>query len=312
MIGFDIGGTKCAVCIGTEENGVLKVTDRREIATDLRIAPYEMLDKLCALSEDMTEDFTRIGISCGGPLEAKAGVILSPPNLIGWDEVKIVDYLKDRYGGQVRLENDANACAVAEWKYGAGKGTENMIFLTFGTGMGAGLILNGQLYSGTCGMAGEVGHMRVCEYGPVGYGKMGSLEGFCSGGGIARLGALLATERFQRGERVSYCESIEKTGEITAKRIAECAKQGFKDAIRVYDICGEKLGYALAVMIDMLNPERIVIGSIYQRSGQLLQAAMAKVIEREALPLSRAVCEIVPAALKDEIGDYAALAVASL
>ena len=110
------------------------------------------------------------------------------------------------------MQNDANAGAIAEWKYGAGKGYNNLIFLTFGTGMGAGLILNGKLYSGTTDLAGEVGHIRLAEMGPVGFGKAGSFEGFCSGGGIAQLAQIKVREKLQMGEKVSFCESIDDLG----------------------------------------------------------------------------------------------------
>ena len=130
-------------------------------------------------------DISAIGISCGGPLNSKKGVILSPPNLPGWDNIEIVNIIKDRLDVPAKLQNDANACALAEWKYGAGRGSNNMIFLTFGTGFGAGLILDGRLYNGVNCMSGEIGHVRLTEYGPVGYGKAGSCEGYCSGGGIA-------------------------------------------------------------------------------------------------------------------------------
>lgn len=312
MIGFDIGGTKCAVTIGEETEGKLIIKDKRSIPTDHTVSAYEMIDRMCQLAEEMTDDFSDIGISCGGPLNSKIGVILSPPNLPGWDEIRIVDYLKDKYHGRVAIQNDANACAVAEWKYGAGVGTQNMVFLTFGSGLGAGLILDGRLYSGTSDMAGEVGHVRLSEFGPVGYGKAGSFEGFCSGNGIASLGRTLATEKLQMGEAVSYCQDMSQLGDITAKRIAECAKAGHKDAQEVYRICGDKLGMGLSIIIDILNPEVIVIGSVFQRSGELLRETMEARIAAESLFYARNVCKVVPAALTENIGDYAALSVATL
>ena len=112
-----------------------------------------------------------MGISCGGPLDASSGVILSPPNLPGWDNVKIVQMIEEKFGVPCGLQNDANACALAEWRFGAGKGTKNMIFLTFGTGMGAGLILDGKLYAGTNGMAGEIRDPSATE-------KRGRLKAF--------------------------------------------------------------------------------------------------------------------------------------
>ena len=312
MIGFDIGGTKCAVCIGQEINGNLQILDKRSIPTDHSIPPYEMIDRMCALAEEMTDKIDCVGISCGGPLNSKEGIIQSPPNLPGWDDVKIVEYLENQYGCKAYLQNDANACAVAEWKYGAGQGCENMIFLTFGTGLGAGLILEGKLYAGTSDMAGECGHIRLSSFGPVGFGKAGSFEGFCSGGGIAQLGQMMARESLQMGKTVSYCSDIKQLDAITAKSIAECANKGFADAKAVFEVCGEKLGYGLSILIDILNPERIVLGSVFQRSEHLLRESMEQVIQRECLEAASRVCQVVPAQLEENIGDYAALAVASM
>lgn len=308
MIGFDIGGTKCAVSIGKRAGDGIEITDKRKVPTDLSRSPYEMLDALCRMAEEMTNDFSRIGISCGGPLDAARGVILSPPNLPGWDEVKVVEYLRARYHGNVALENDANACALAEWKYGAGRGAENMIFLTFGTGMGAGLILNGQLYRGACGNAGEIGHVRMAPFGPVGYGKAGSLEGFASGGGIARLAATFAEERLQTGTGTAYCRTREELSVITAERVATAAKAGDPTALAVYRTCGEMLGAGLALLVDVLNPEVIVIGSIYTRAGELLREGMERVLQRETLPASLRAVKILPAALGEQLGDVAAVA----
>lgn len=312
MVGFDIGGTKCAVCIGSYDKKEFVIENKKVLSTDFSISPYDMIECMCMAAEEMTDDFSSVGISCGGPLDSEKGIIMSPPNLPGWDNVKIVDYIKNKYGGKVKLQNDANACAVAEWKFGAGIGSKNMIFLTFGTGLGAGLILNSQLYCGTNDMAGEVGHIRLCKSGPVGYGKEGSFEGFCSGGGIAQLGKIYAEERLTNGETVSFCQSHETLDKITAKTIAQKAYEGFEDATDVYKLCGKKLGQGLAVLVDILNPDKIVIGSIYQRAEKLLVHSMKSVLERECLPASLAACSIVPAALGDSIGDYAALSIAAL
>ena len=300
--GIDIGGTKCAVITG-DENGI---TDKIKFSTT---TVNETLENIINAVEKLGAN-DAIGISCGGPLDSKRGVIMSPPNLPGWDNIEIVKMLESKFGVPVGIQNDANACALAEWKYGAGRGAENMIFLTFGTGMGAGLILNGRLYAGTNDMAGEVGHIRIAEYGPVGYGKAGSFEGFCSGGGIAETGKMISRERLQCGGKTAFCKSYTELDNITAKKIAEYAKSGDKDSIKVYDICAEKLGRGLSILIDILNPEKIVIGSVFERSGELLHKKMQEVIERETLFYTRNVCEIVPAALGDEIGDRAAIAVA--
>lgn len=300
--GIDIGGTKCAVVTG-DKNGI---TDKIKFETT-NVA--ETLNNIVQAVERLGAN-NAIGISCGGPLNSKKGIIMSPPNLPGWDNIEIVKMLKKHFGVPVGIQNDANACALAEWKYGAGQGCENMIFLTFGTGMGAGLILNGQLYSGTNDMAGEVGHIRISNFGPSGYGKIGSFEGFCSGGGIAELGKLKAREKLQTGQGAAFCKSLSELESITAKAIADCAKAGDETALEVFDLCAEKLGLGLSILIDILNPQKIVIGSIYERSGELLKEKMQKIIDKEALSYSEGVCQIVPAMLGDSIGDRAAIAVA--
>lgn len=310
VIGFDIGGTKCAVCVGNVVGDRLEITGKRIIPTEHSDTPYEVLEKLCRLTEEMTDDFSLIGISCGGPLDSEKGIIMSPPNLPGWDNIKICDFLRKRYGAEVYIENDANACAAAEWRFGAGRGCDNMIFMTFGTGLGAGLILNGQLYRGANNMAGEAGHIRLSKFGPVGYGKAGSFEGFCSGGGIAQLAKTYAMEKIQLGKEVSFCSDISKLDLVTAKSVAEYANNGECDALEVYEICGRMLGHGLSILIDILNPERIVLGSIFNRAEKLLRASMQETLERECLEASLSVCRILPAELEESIGDYAAFSAA--
>ncbi len=302
-LGIDIGGTKCAVVLGNEKGEILRKVRFETMDKDSTI------EKLIEITREMGE-FQSIGISCGGPLDSKKGVIMSPPNLVGWDNVPICEILRNEFSVPVYLCNDANACALAEWKFGAGKGTQNMVFLTFGTGLGAGLILDGKLYSGTNDMAGEVGHIRLDSFGPVGYGKKGSFEGFCSGGGIAQLGKTLAFEKLQMGESTMFCKNKDDLESITAKSIAESALAGDENARKVYEICGKQLGRGLSVLVDILNPERIVIGSIFQRSEQLLRKYMEETLEEESLSLARKVCEIVPASLEENLGDIAALSVA--
>ncbi|MBL4674721.1 MAG: ROK family protein [Mucilaginibacter sp.] len=315
LLGFDIGGTKCAVLLGEQQGQKIEIISKEAMPTDLPV--YEMIEKLFITAERLLKQLgispdvlTGVGISCGGPLSSKKGVILSPPNLIGWDNIPIVKMAKERFHCAVLLQNDANACAVAEWKYGAGRGHDNLIFLTFGTGMGAGLILNGQLYSGISDFAGEVGHIRLAPFGPVGFGKTGSFEGFCSGGGIAQIGQVKARECLQIGKAAAFCKTPSDLSGITAKSIAEAAFAGDKTAKEVYRICGEYLGKALSLFIDMLNPEMIILGSIYGRAQALLDPALYKVINEEAYFESVTACKIVPAGLSEEIGDIAALSLA--
>lgn len=303
-IGVDIGGTKCSVVYGNSEG---------EIFQKKIFATTNVKENLQEVKESIHGFGTAqaIGVSCGGPLDSQKGQILSPPNLPGWDQIPIADLLREEFGIPVFLKNDADACALAEWKLGAGKGAKNMAFFTFGTGMGAGLILNGELYTGACDMAGEIGHVRMANYGPVGYGKEGSFEGFCSGGGIAQLGMMKARELFQQGKKVSFCKNINELSSITAKEIAEHANKGNKDAMEVYQQCGKMLGQGLAVLIDLLNPERIILGSVYVRSKELLLDTMWEVLQRECLPKSLECCQILPSGLGEKLGDVAALTVAA-
>lgn len=282
--GLDIGGTKCAFVVGTLEG---KVVSRREVATGAYLNWEVLLEALLPEPQEADEGPLAIGVSCGGPLDEEKGLILSPPNLPGWDQVPIVGWLQKRYEVPVFLQNDANACAVAEWLFGAGKGTRNMVFMTFGTGLGAGLILDGRLYRGTKGMAGEIGHVRAKTEGPVGYGKAGSYEGFCSGGGIYQL-----------------------SGGKTAREAVELADTGDERMQEVLRTSAQMLGHCVSILIDLFNPQRIVIGSVFARAERWFREPMEQVIAREALVLSADVCQVVPAALGDQIGDMAALSVA--
>jgi glucokinase len=314
--GIDIGGTKCAANLGLlADDGEITILDKLIIATPAapEAAIGQLLEGLASLlSINEGARLEAIGISCGGPLDSERGLILSPPNLPGWDRIDIVAPFRERFGTAVYLQNDANACALAEWKWGAGKGCSNMIFLTFGTGMGAGLILNGKLYSGTNDQAGEVGHIRLEPYGPIGYGKTGSFEGFCSGGGIAQLAKSMAEQHLKQDMTSLLFTSIDDVPALTAEKVGQAAKQGDELALRIYRHSAQKLGLTLAVLIDILNPERIVIGSIYARQRELMEPSVMEIIEQETLPLSRSVCRIVPAGLGERVGDYASLSVAML
>ena len=316
LLGFDIGGTKSAVIIGREvNNDQIDIIDRIMLYTDKPVD--EMIEMLFAEAENLLhknnvamDDIEGIGISCGGPLDSRRGLILSPPNLPGWDNIPITELAKRKFNRPVLLQNDANAGAVAEWKYGAGKGYQNLVFMTFGTGMGAGLILDGRLYSGTTDLAGEAGHLRLSEMGPAGFGKAGSFEGWCSGGGIAQLAQIKVRQKLQMGEKVSFCNSMDELPSLTAKLVAEAATKGDVTAIDIFNTCGIYLGRGLALIIDLLNPEIIILGSIFGRARHLLENAMHTALQQEAIAASYKACKIIPAALGESIGDMAALSLA--
>jgi glucokinase len=313
LLGIDIGGTKCAVTYGCKEGNDLSVIEKVQFSTAGVTATVENI--ICEIEQLMLKhkltpaNTSAIGISCGGPLDSKSGTIMSPPNLPGWDNIPVVDLISTRFGIVTGIQNDANACALAEWQFGAGKGADNMVFLTFGTGLGAGLILNGKLYTGTNDNAGEVGHIRLSDFGPVGYGKTGSFEGFCSGGGIAQLAQMKILEKRQKGEPVNWAENG-RLDKITARTVSEAAFNGDKLALEIYRISSSYLGKGLAIIIDLLNPEIIVIGSIYTRNKDLMYPYIMEEIEKEALSHASRVCTIKKAKLGEYIGDYAALSVA--
>ena len=314
-LGVDVGGTKCAVVLGNQD---LNILDKVTFPTRTAERGWrEVLDEFILharglLASHGAERLVKTGISCGGPLDSREGIIYSPPNLPGWDAVPVVKIFEEAFGVPAVVQNDANASALAEWMMGAGKGARNMIFLTFGTGMGSGLILDGHLYAGTNDLGGEVGHVRLADDGPVGFNKAGSFEGFCSGGGIARLAQKMAARKMEEGEKVVFCSSPDEIEKITAKDVFMAAQQGDALAQEIVKISSEYLGRGLAILIDILNPECIVIGSIFARNEEMIRPHMERILQEEAIPAALEVCRIVPAKLGDSIGDYAALSVARM
>ncbi len=299
LIGVDIGGTKCAVTLSTCYP--INIIDKISFETKTKDrGPKEIIDEIIFNINNLIDKYKikidAIGISCGGPLNSKEGIILSPPNLPNWDFVPIVKILQDNFCVKTFLQNDANACALVEWKLGAGRNAQNMVFLTMGTGMGAGIIADGKLITGANDNAGEIGHIKLSENGPLGYGKIGSFEGFCSGAGIAKYAKMkLNDEDFE---------------DIDTKTLAERAKKGDEFAKEVFKEVGEKLGEGISIIVDTLNPELIVIGSIFNRCEEFLRPSMEMAIEREALNISKNNLKVVKSELSESIGDYAAVMVA--
>jgi len=294
-VGLDIGGTKCAISTGESADGKIRILSREEFPT-AGLSWQQVLDEFArrieALTSPSSVHLSSIGVSCGGPLDPERGVVMSPPNLPGWDDVPVADFFKERFGVPAALQNDANACALAEYMFGSGRGTRSMVFMTFGTGLGAGIVIDGKLYSGANGNAGEIGHIRLAPDGPVGYNKAGSAEGFCSGSGIAQLA------------------KIRKGLDLSAKEIFSRVRAGDADCMEVFRESAERLGTILAYTIDILNPEVIALGGVFMRNADLFMPIVGPIVEAEALSLAAKACRIVPAELGENVGDYAALAVA--
>jgi glucokinase len=301
IFGLDIGGTKCALVKIAGPGSEIQTACSFQTITVHEVLE-RFFDEIAGLDPGGNPVF---GVSCGGPLDSQRGLIQAPPNLPDWKDIPICSMLEKRFGGEAFLMNDANAGALAEWHYGAGRGTRHMVFLTYGTGMGAGLILDGSLYEGASGLAGEVGHIRLAPEGPIGHGKAGSFEGLCSGGGIALLARAKARE--MNGNVSFNPGSIEA---ISAWHVGNAAAAGDPIACQILARSGRYLGQALALLMDVLNPEAVVLGSIYLRCRPYLEPAMEEALSQEALPQVREACRIVPAELGEEIGSHAAIAIA--
>lgn len=311
LVGVDIGGTKTAVLVSSKVPSVL---ERIEFPTRPAKGPEPTLrligEGIGKLLSKHRVKATAIGVSCGGPLDHVRGIIQAPPNLSTWVDVPIKAILEEQFDVPCRLENDANAGAVAEHRFGAGQGCKNMIFLTMGTGLGAGIITDGHLYHGTNDYAGEIGHVRLTRSGPVGYHKAGSVEGWASGGGMAQV-ATKAVEAARKNKVPTLLMELLKAGKpITARDVAMAASKGDAVAARILRLTGRRLGETLAILVDILNPERIVIGGLAMRLGDTVLGPAREVLKKEALPYSTSVCQIVPAQLDERIGDVAAMCVA--
>lgn len=309
LLGVDIGGTKCAVSLGTPDG---TIEDRLEMPTEPQTGPDAIMARLTSLARELAVSASgpigAVGISCGGPLDTKTGMIHSPPNLPGWEAVPVRRLFEDVFPGvPVFVENDANATALAEWRWGAGVGTRNMVYLTQGTGIGGGLILDGRLYRGTNDLAGEVGHQTILPEGPLcGCGKRGCLEALASGPSIARLAR--ESLHYRRGRRLVEIAGG-RPGEITARHIIEAAREGDAFSRSILEEAGTYLGIGLANIIQILNPERIVLGTIAVHAGDLILEPARRTVAERAWERSRSVCAIVPAALGDRAQDLAAIAI---
>ncbi|HZY63486.1 MAG TPA: ROK family protein [Edaphobacter sp.] len=308
MVGVDIGGTKTAVVLCDQPVHILW---RAEFSTLPEYGPEHAIEKIVALirrgQAETCSQIRSIGVSCGGPLDRLRGVIQCPPNLSTWNGVPVKSILENEFGVPCAVENDADAGAMAEHRFGAGRGCQHLVFLTLGTGLGAGLILNGQIFRGATSMAGEIGHVRLTETGPNRYNKAGSVEGWASGAGMALHAADTIRASMEAGETTLLAGKLPI---VTARDIGLAAAEGDLVAARIIEETGRRLGEALAVLVDILNPERIIMGGLALRFGERLLAPARARMREEALPASAEACSIVTAELGERIGDIAAICVA--
>ena len=255
---------------------------------------FALLHQVCAEYGCAPSEAAALGVSCGGPLDSVTGIVYAPPNLPHWDAVPLKALLEDEFHLPTFVENDANATALAEHRWGAGVGCRDMAFLTMGTGIGAGLILNGELYRGRRDLAGEIGHATVLPDGPpCPCGKRGCLEALASGTAIGRAGR----ERYEDEN-------------VTAETVCVRARGGDPVAQEILGEAARWMGLGLANLLHTLNLERIVLGTLAVHAGDLLLEPIRRETERHCWPRIWEGVAIVPAALGDAAQDQAALAVA--
>jgi glucokinase len=301
VLGLDIGGTKTACIEGTIAGEILARIEIPTHATRPFSATFpaivEQARSLAARAANQGRTIAAISVSIGGPLKIDEGFLIDPPHLPGWHGVPLRQHLMKAFPQiPVFVEHDGNAGALAEFHFGVGRGRSDLrhlIFLTFGTGVGAGFILNGQILRGASDTAGEIGHWRLAEDGPWGFGKRGSWESFASGAGLVELAAQMFPARWKPDAPIR---------DVVGAMIANDA-----EALTVVAEAGKWMGRGLALLIDALNPQIIVFGSLGVALGDRIFGPARKVISEEALPQAAAACELLPAALGSRIGDVAAL-----
>jgi glucokinase len=309
VLGIDIGGSKTVIAIG-HPDGELLAEERLEGWT--QGAWPRDLERLAAHARALLlgRGHARpeaVGVCAPGPLDPLRGVVIDAPNLAGWVGVPLVERLQAALGASVRLENDANAAALAEWRHGAGRGARNLIFATMSTGIGAGLILDGRLYRGAHFLAGEIGHAPIRREGRMHAGLAGTLEAYAGGAALA--------QRIREDLAAGQPSLI---GELAGGDAARISARIWTEAIRAGDEYSrhlqrefvEDVAQALAALVMTLDPERIVLGTIVQRNPDLFLEPIRERVRQRVWPAQRDV-QIVPGELGAKLPAYAALCVAA-
>jgi glucokinase len=250
----------------------------------------------------------RIGIASPGPINPFTGVVLAAPNLSDWEDVPLTEDMSARFNCPVVLNNDANLAALGEWKYGAGRGVDDLLYLTISTGIGGGVISQGNLLLGASGLAGELGHMTVGIEGPVcGCGQSGHIEAYASGPSMARI----AKERLKEGETSILSEMVRDLEDLGPELIGEAAQRGDMLAKSVIEDAGRAIGSHLASLVHAFNPARIVIGGGVSQLGDLLFNPIRQTLVDEVIhPAYLIDLEVKPTELGDDAGLIGAMILA--
>lgn len=295
-LAVDLGGTELRVALVGADGAFLARDAQPTLARSGPDAVIGQIVRLLHQMEMRAEGCTILGVGVGapGPLDPERGVVLDAPTLDGWTNVPLVALLGARLGREVRLENDANAAALGEWMFGAGRGTRHMVFVTVSTGIGGGVIVDGRLLHGRHGMAAEIGHMAVSERDiPCPCGSTGCWEALASGTALARFANAAAMG--------GAATSLPPDGSISARDVVRAAQEGDALAGRLLDQEARWLGVGFANLLHLFSPERIIVGGGVSAGLEAMRPVIEQVMHRRAMGAFRDV-PLLPAALGADSG----------
>ena len=308
VLGYDIGGTKTAVSLGSSDGKIIaseRLSSKDKTPDEVLPELVEIGKKLLADTGIKASNLRAIGIDAPAPMDIPRGLILNPPNNKSWDNVPIRDFLSEKFGVEAFLENDANAGALAEWMFGAGKGKKNMIYLTMSTGIGGGIIVNGHLLHGAGYMAGELGHTVIDINGPAcNCGLKGCYEAFCGGRAVAQR---IQRELAGQPEHPLVRMAGGKIENIDFVTLEKAVRAGNGYAISIWDEICLRHAQALGIFINSFNPEMIILGTIAWACGDLIMKPIRQHLPRFCWKQMLDDCEIKAAKLGKNIGDYAGI-----
>jgi glucokinase len=310
IIAVDLGGTNIRVAYFP--SSAPPPLTQSKVPTRASEGPDAVIGRLIHAIEAQIQsddrDF-RIGVGAPGPLDPIQGIILEAPNLSGWENIPLKSILSEHFKVPVVVGNDANVAALGEWRFGAGRGTQHMIYLTLSTGIGGGIINDGKLLLGAHGLAGELGHMTIEPDGPMcGCGKQGHLEALASGLSIARK----AEELLTQGNESTLAEQFSNAGKLTAFDVGQAAIAGDTLAHAIISQAGEIIGRQLASLAHAFNPEVFVLGGGVSQIGDILFNPIRSALHEHVLH-TRYVehLRVLPAALGDDAGLVGAMVLSS-
>ena len=316
VVGIDIGGTKLATVVADSTGHILSKVRKPTLAEKgpeyaLQLL-FEMVRETVASADLVQESVSAIGVSCGGPLDTKTGVVYSPPNLPGWDALPLKAQLESEFHIPVTIENDANASALAEYRFGGGRGYDAVLYMTMSTGIGGGIVIDGQIYRGANDSAGEVGHQILLPDGPpCGCGKRGCLEALCSGPAIARRAQdaiqKQLTDRKAAATRLLNLAN-NRIENVKSEHVLQAARTGDILALQLVEETAYYMGWGIANLVNILNPDIVLLGTIAIAAGELLLDPIRKTVSEFAMPRTAEAVKIAPAQLGDALGDLAAIA----